>query len=96
MGGGGGRTGTDENSSLRTRDKRIEIFRKRRPWYRRQAVSALYDVLSDIVLITLIEVMAKVDEWGDIAEFARLKEGWLRKFLALPNGIPSHDTRFSG
>jgi hypothetical protein len=49
-------------------------------------------LLSDIVLITLIAVMAKCDEWGDIAEFARRKEGWFKKFLILPNGIPSHDT----
>jgi len=24
--------------------------------------------------------------------FARAKEGWLRRFLTLPHGIPSHDT----
>ena len=49
-------------------------------------------LLSDIVVITLIAVMARCDEWGDIAEFAKRKEGWFRKFLVLPNGIPSHDT----
>jgi predicted transposase YbfD/YdcC len=49
-------------------------------------------LLSDIVMITLISVMAGCDEWGDIAEFARLKATWFKKFLELPNGIPSHDT----
>jgi predicted transposase YbfD/YdcC len=43
-------------------------------------------------MITLIGVMARCDEWGDIADFARLKEAWFKKFLKLPNGIPSHDT----
>jgi len=28
----------------------------------------------------------------DMAEWARLKETWLRGFLRLENGIPSHDT----
>ena len=28
----------------------------------------------------------------DIAEWAQTKEGWLRTFLDLPGGIPSHDT----
>jgi hypothetical protein len=28
----------------------------------------------------------------DVADFARAKESWLRTFLELPNGIPSHDT----
>jgi predicted transposase YbfD/YdcC len=36
--------------------------------------------------------MAKCDDWGDIAEFAARKEAWFKKFLVLPNGIPSHDT----
>jgi predicted transposase YbfD/YdcC len=48
--------------------------------------------LSDIVLITMLAVMTEADEWIEIGIFARKKEGWLRKFLELPNGIPSHDT----
>jgi predicted transposase YbfD/YdcC len=49
-------------------------------------------LLSDIVMITLVAIMARANEWNEIGEFARLKEGWLRKFLVLPHGIPSHDT----
>jgi hypothetical protein len=30
--------------------------------------------------------------WEDIEEFGQSKEGWLRQFLELANGIPSHDT----
>jgi hypothetical protein len=49
-------------------------------------------LLSDIVMITLLAVMARAHEWNEIAGFARMKEGWLRGFLALPHGIPGHDT----
>ncbi|MDR0586079.1 MAG: ISAs1 family transposase, partial [Treponema sp.] len=49
-------------------------------------------LLADIVMITLPAVMARANEWSEIAEFARIKAGWLRRFLVLPHGIPSHDT----
>jgi hypothetical protein len=49
-------------------------------------------LLSDIVMITLIGVLANADEWNEIAAFAVAKAEWLKSFLALPNGIPSHDT----
>lgn len=32
------------------------------------------------------------ETWNNIEEYARTKEKFLRKFLELPNGIPSHDT----
>jgi predicted transposase YbfD/YdcC len=48
--------------------------------------------LADIVMITLLAVMADADEGEKIGEFARVKEGWLRGFLELKQGIPSHDT----
>jgi predicted transposase YbfD/YdcC len=49
-------------------------------------------LLSDIVMIALLAVMAGANEWNEIAEFARMKVSWLRRFLVLPHGIPSHDT----
>lgn len=48
--------------------------------------------LEDIILITLFAILAKCNEWTEIESFARKKEKWLRKYLELPNGIPSHDT----
>ncbi|MDR0910232.1 MAG: transposase family protein, partial [Spirochaetaceae bacterium] len=48
--------------------------------------------LSDIVMITLLAVMSEADEWIEIGIFAKKKEGWLRSFLELSGGIPSHDT----
>ena len=49
-------------------------------------------VMSDIILITLFAVMAKASEWTEIEAFGKKEEKWLKKYLELPNGIPSHDT----
>jgi hypothetical protein len=37
-------------------------------------------------------VIACAESWDDIALYGRNKVGWLRSFLTLANGIPSHDT----
>jgi predicted transposase YbfD/YdcC len=49
-------------------------------------------LLSDIVMITLIGVVANADEWTQIAAFAVANAEWLKSFLKLPNGMPSRDT----
>jgi predicted transposase YbfD/YdcC len=48
--------------------------------------------LVDIVVIALCSVICGADDWSNMAQFGRDKESWLRQFLELPNGIPSHDT----
>lgn len=48
--------------------------------------------LHDILLIVLCGVLSGEEDWVGIADFAEEKEAWLRGFLELPNGIPSHDT----
>lgn len=48
--------------------------------------------LMDILTITLCAVICGADDWVAVATFGEEKEAWLRTFLALPNGIPSHDT----
>jgi predicted transposase YbfD/YdcC len=48
--------------------------------------------LIDILFLTLAAVLCGCDEWEEIQAFGEKKEGWLRKYLELPNGIPSHDT----
>ena len=48
--------------------------------------------MEDIILITLFAVLAKCNEWTEIESFAKKKEKWLKQYLELPNGIPSHDT----
>jgi predicted transposase YbfD/YdcC len=48
--------------------------------------------LLDILTITLCAVICGADDWVAVATYGETKEAWLRTFLALPNGIPSHDT----
>lgn len=49
-------------------------------------------LLSDIVAITIMAVICGANHWTQIAQFGRAKHKWLKTFLRLPNGIPSHDT----
>src|SRR5215210_9012117 len=48
--------------------------------------------LVDILVIAVCANTCAAETWEEIAEFGQAKESWFRKFLALPNGIPSHDT----
>jgi predicted transposase YbfD/YdcC len=48
--------------------------------------------LLDILVIAVCAVLGEAESFEDIALYGRCKEAWLRGFLALPNGIPSHDT----
>ena len=48
--------------------------------------------LLDILVIAICAVIAGADDWVEVEMFGRAKEVWLRTFLELPNGIPSHDT----
>jgi predicted transposase YbfD/YdcC len=48
--------------------------------------------LVEIVTIALCGVLCGADDWVAIEAFGQEKEAWLRTFLALPGGIPSHDT----
>ena len=48
--------------------------------------------LAEIVTIALCGVLCGADDWVAIEAFGQEKEDWLRTFLALPGGIPSHDT----
>ena len=46
----------------------------------------------DIVIITICGTICGADNWTEIVRYGRMKQQWLKKFLELPNGIPSHDT----
>lgn len=48
--------------------------------------------LIDIIAIAVCATIAGADGWVAIALYGKSKEDWLRTFLELPNGIPSHDT----
>lgn len=48
--------------------------------------------LKDIIGITICAVISGCDDWDEIELYGRQKFEWLKQFLELPNGIPSHDT----
>jgi predicted transposase YbfD/YdcC len=48
--------------------------------------------LSDILFIVLNAVISGVEDWASMETWAKIKQGWLRQFIPLRNGIPSHDT----
>ena len=49
-------------------------------------------LLIDILTIAILAVICGADGWVAIASYGAAKADWLQTFLALPNGIPSHDT----
>ena len=48
--------------------------------------------LKDILVIVLFATFADCDDWVEIAMFAQIHEDYLKKFIKLSNGVPSHDT----
>lgn len=53
---------------------------------------ALRHSLTDVVIIAILATVSGADTWVDIESFGKEKEKWLKQFLKLENGIPSHDT----
>jgi predicted transposase YbfD/YdcC len=49
-------------------------------------------LLQDIIVIALCAVIAGAQDWQEVETFGRKRRDWLKRFLELPNGIPSHDT----
>ena len=49
-------------------------------------------LMKDIIAIVFFAELANADEWIEIYLFAVANEKVLRKYLELPEGIPSHDT----
>lgn len=48
--------------------------------------------LIDMIVIAICAVICGAEGWTDIENFGNSKLPWLKTFLELPNGIPSHDT----
>lgn len=80
----------DEYSPNKKTMKRfIRIFKK----ISDTRVSNMIDYpLYEILLIAFISILANGKGWSDMTNFGNAKIKWLKKFLPLANGIPSHDT----
>jgi hypothetical protein len=48
--------------------------------------------LVDIIAIAICAIICGAEGWTDMENYGNSKELWLKTFLELPNGIPSHDT----
>ncbi|MCA1667830.1 MAG: ISAs1 family transposase, partial [Thermomicrobia bacterium] len=49
-------------------------------------------LLVDLLTIAVCAVICGADSFVEMEEFGNAKQEWLASFLALPSGIPSHDT----
>jgi len=50
-----------------------------------------YELL-DIIVMAICAVICGADDWVDVEAWGNAKLDWLRQYLPLPSGIPSHDT----
>ena len=48
--------------------------------------------LIDVLMIAICTIMSGGESWEDMALYGKEKIQWLKTFLELPEGIPSHDT----
>lgn len=48
--------------------------------------------LSAVLGLTICAVLSGADNWVEIEEYGEIKAEWLKTWLDLPHGIPSHDT----
>ena len=48
--------------------------------------------LIDMIMIAVCGVICGAESWMGVETFGKAKETWLKQFLELPNGIPTHDT----
>lgn len=49
-------------------------------------------IFLEILIIAILAVICGADGWSDVELFGKNKKAWLKTFLKLPKGIPSHDT----
>jgi len=49
-------------------------------------------LLLDIIVVAICAVICGANDWQQIVTFGQQRRTWLQRFLALPNGIPCHDT----
>jgi predicted transposase YbfD/YdcC len=54
--------------------------------------NAKQHIFLEILVMAICAVICGADGWSDVELFANNKKAWLKTFLKLPKGIPSHDT----
>lgn len=51
-----------------------------------------WHLLIEMIVIAICASICGADGWSDVELFGHSKYDWLKQFLRLPHGIPSHDT----
>lgn len=49
-------------------------------------------MLVEVLLIAICAILCGAESWSEVEEFGNAKEAWLKQYLTLAAGIPSHDT----
>ena len=75
---------------MKIQDLKEELRNMTEP--RRTRYGNIRHKLEDIIIIGLCTVICGGEDFADMEEFGREREGFLREFLELPNGIPDSDT----
>ena len=79
------------------KEKRMELFMKALLDYVgtvtdiRQEKKVLHKMM-DIIMLVFFAMLANADDWVEMEVFGKEHEDFLRNYLELPHGIPSHDT----
>lgn len=58
----------------------------------RQEKKVQHKMMMDIIMLVFFAMLANADDWVEMEVFGKEHEDFLRNYLELPNGIPSHDT----
>lgn len=74
------------------RKRRFTIMEKLLSWIEdvRQPWKVKHS-LKDILVIVLFATLANADDWVEFAMFAEYHQEYLKRYISLKNGIPSHD-----
>ena len=67
----------------------VSIFRELNDPRKGNAI--IYD-LTETLVIAVLAILCGMESFVEMEMFGRERENWLRKFLKLEHGIPSHDT----
>src|SRR5258708_1260823 len=49
-------------------------------------------ILREIIMVAVCAVLSGAESWSEVEQFGESKLEWLKGYLELPAGIPSHDT----
>lgn len=72
--------------------KKANVFKHFKNVSEFRQVKKIKHLLIDIIVITVCAVVSGADTFSEVELFMKYKEDWLKSILALPGGIPSHDT----